>query len=122
MDSIRKSGSLIQNRAYVGQSLSLPMRGTTEDLCSGLCVSTQRCDAWEYMPDGTCNLVSLGDDVHALIRQGKERIASVTTTPKPGSVSGRIHYEHRGNILDTVVWILLGVLVVLGLLHLMKTK
>lgn len=119
MDRIRKSGDLLQDVAYVGQNLSLPMRGTTQDVCSGMCVSTLKCDAWVYAQNGTCTLLTLGDEVHNLIAEGKSRIPSISKAPSPGSVSGRIHYERRGNIYHTVLWILLGVLVILGTIHLM---
>ena len=119
MDKLRKSSHLISEAVYVGTDLSLPMRGTTEDLCAALCVSNLKCDIWNYAPDGSCTLGSLGEETHALINEGKERI-NVSNTPRKGYVSGRIQYEHRGDILSTISWVLLGIVVVLFVLWLMK--
>lgn len=119
MDVIRKSSHLISGASYDGQNLGLPTRGTTQDLCAGLCVSNTKCDAWEYEPNGTCNLKTLGTDIHNLIAQGQERI-TIKTSPKVGVVAGRIQYEKRGNVFHTVIWILVGVIAILFILWLMK--
>jgi len=119
MDKIRKSGHLISDAIYVSNDLALPMRGTTEDLCAALCVSNLKCDTWNYAPDGSCTLGYLGEDIHNQISEGKDRL-NTKSTPKKGYTSGRIEYEHRGNILSTISWILLGILAILIVLWLMK--
>lgn len=118
-DRIRKSGGLMSDKTYIGQQLSTPMRGTTQDLCSGLCVSNLQCDAWEYAADGTCTLKSLGDNVHDLIRQGRNPHDYVRKSSKKGAVSGLIEYEKRDTLLSSVAWIFVMILAILFILWLM---